>query len=90
MDVQGIRAITNKIPHVDFECLWSEANTVLRGRTQMPLKIGGCRVSMLLGIKSTKLGPKLLHTLPSGLGIYESVLLDRLWHLHHHHLTGSK
>jgi hypothetical protein len=76
LDVQGIRAITNEIPQVDFEGLWSEANTVLQGRTQMPLKIGGCRVSMLVGIKSTKLGPKLLHTLPSGLGIYESVLLD--------------
>jgi hypothetical protein len=76
LDIQGIRAITNKIPEVQLDALWSEAKMVVQDRRPMPVKIGGTRVNILVGIKSTRLGPKLVHVLPNGLGIYESVLRD--------------
>jgi hypothetical protein len=76
LDIQGIRAITNKIPGVQLDALWSEAKLVVQDTRPMPVKIGGTRVNMLVGIKSTRLGPKLVHVLPNGLGIYESVIRD--------------
>ena len=76
LDVQGLQTITHVMPKVQLEPLWEEANTVLVGKQPMPISIGGSRVNLLVGIKSTKLGPKLLHSLPSGLGIYKSALLD--------------
>ena len=38
--------------------------------------MGGSPVQILIGIKSTRLSPKLIHSLPSGLGIYKSVFYD--------------
>ena len=76
LDVQGLQTITHVMPLVQLEGLWPEANTVLKGRKPMSVSVGGSRVNLLVGIKSTRLGPKLLHSLPNGLGTYESALLD--------------
>ena len=76
LDMQGIKTITNPLPEVNLTQLWDEANTVLHKKRQLPPKVGGSPVQILIGIKSTRLSPKLIHSLPSGLGIYESVFYD--------------
>jgi competence transcription factor ComK len=76
LEMQGIGTITNEIPEVDLQELWEEANIVLKGKRQMPIKIGGTSAHILVGIKSTHLGPKHMYSLPNGLGIYESVIYD--------------
>ena len=76
LEMQGIPAITSIIPEVDLQELWDGALRVLPRGTQLPVKIGGTNAQILVGIKSTQLGPKLIHTLPNGLGIYESVIYD--------------
>ena len=43
---------------------------------QYPKWIGGDRVKLLLGIKATSLAPVLWYSLPGGLGIYQSALVD--------------
>ena len=73
LDMQGIKTITNTLPEINLTQLWGEANTVLHNKRQLPAKVGGSPVQILIGIKSTRLSPKLIHSLPSGLGIYESV-----------------
>ena len=76
LEMQGIPAITSVIPKVDLQELLDDAKCVLPQGTHMPMKIGGTNAQILVGIKSTQLGPKLVHTLPNGLGIYESVIYD--------------
>jgi hypothetical protein len=76
LEMQGISSITNRLPEVDLQELWDEANEALHGRRQMPIRIGGSRAHILVGIKSTQLSPKHKYSLPNGLGIYESVLYD--------------
>jgi hypothetical protein len=76
LEMQGISSITNRLPEVDLQELWDEANLALHGRRQMPIKIGGSCAHILIGIKSTQLSPKHKYSLPNGLGIYESVLFD--------------
>ena len=41
-----------------------------------PDAFGECHELDMQGIKSTQLSPKLIHSLPSGLGIFESVFYD--------------
>ena len=76
LDMQGIKTITNTLPEINLTQLWGEANTVLQNKRQLPAKVGGSLVQILIGIKSTWLSPKLIHSLPSGLGIYELVFYD--------------
>jgi len=76
LDLQGITTITRMIPMVELDELWNESRSVVGNNCALPVFLGGTSVSILVGIKSTALGPKLIHTLPSGLGIYESVLTD--------------
>ena len=77
LESQGIETITTVLPEVNLQSLWEETDTFLKGKKRMPIKVGGQRVGLLVGIKSTKISPKLLHTLPNGLGIFESVIYDR-------------
>jgi hypothetical protein len=42
----------------------------------LPNSIGGDRVRLLMGIRSSTLAPVLQFTLPLGLGIYKSILPD--------------
>ena len=62
LEMQGIPAITSVIPEVDLQELWDGALSVLPRGTQLPTKIGGTNAQILVGIKSTHLGPKLIHT----------------------------
>ena len=76
LDMQGIKTINNSLPEINLTQLWDEANTVLHKKRQLPPKVGGTPVQILIEIKSTRLSPKLIHSLPSGLGIYESLFYD--------------
>ena len=76
LEMQGLNKITNELPKVDLQGIWDEANTVLHGKRQMPIEVGGTSVQILIGIKSTQMSPKLKFSLPNGLGIYESVFYD--------------
>ena len=55
-----------------------EAAPTLYNGSQLryPEKVGGDRVKLLIGIRSTALTPRLHHALPNGLGIYISALSD--------------
>jgi hypothetical protein len=76
LELQGLQTITDKIPDVNLTKLWREAKTVYKNSRPLPAKVGGTPVHILLGLKSTRLSPKLTHTMPSGLGIYESRFYD--------------
>jgi len=76
LEMQGIPAITKSFPEVNLKELWPEVNLQLKGSHVLPERIGGSRAKILVGIKATQLGPKLLVSLPSGLGVYESRILD--------------
>lgn len=76
---QGIKKITERFPHYDL----SDVNKLVRKSesyapgTNLPKFIGGSRVKLLLGIKDVQLDPEKLFTLPCGLGIYQSQLMDK-------------
>ena len=76
LEVQGVDTITERIPQVDLRRLWPEAKTLIGNNVPLPTLIGGSRVHLLIGIKSTPLEPVRLHTLPNGLGIFRSVFKD--------------
>ena len=76
LELQGMAKLTSELPEVNLKELWAEANTVLHGKKSLPVKVGGSRVQILIGIKSIQMAPKLIYSLPSGLGIYESVFYD--------------
>jgi hypothetical protein len=76
LELQGLQKITNEIPDVDLTKLWHEARSIYKDPRPLPAKVGGTSVHILLGLKSTRLSPKLTFTMPSGLGIYESRFYD--------------
>ena len=43
----------------------------------LPMKVGGSRVHLLIGIKNTHLSPTLIEILPSGVGVYKSPFKDK-------------
>jgi hypothetical protein len=45
-------------------------------RKQLPVAIGGDRVKLLIGIRSSSLAPVQRFSLPSGLGVFQSSLVD--------------
>jgi len=76
LDVQGMSVITKTIPEADLEPLWQPTRKAVGPDCHLPLTVGGTPVSLLIGIKSTALSPKLITLLPSGLGVYESAITD--------------
>jgi hypothetical protein len=76
MEMQGIDKITGSYPPVNLQPLWAEAKAALPGK-RWPSNIGGDSVRMLIGIKSTRIFPKHILTLPNGLNVYESVFMDK-------------
>jgi len=76
LDVQGMSVITKTIPEADLEPLWQPTRKAVGPDCHLPLTVGGTPVSLLIGIKSTALSPKLITLLPSGLGVYESAIKD--------------
>ena len=78
VECQGLERITSFVPEVDLRPLAQEAAPTFYNGNQLryPQSIGGDRVRLLLGIRSTALAPRLHYALPNGLGIYVSALLD--------------
>ena len=76
LEVQGITRITRSMPKINLVPFWGEADTSLKGSEVLPTSVGGGPVGLLLGVKTTKLGPQLLFSLPSGLGVYRSAFTD--------------
>ena len=78
IECQGLARITSTFPEFDLTPIAKEAACVMgRGRDiQYPTFLGGERVKLLIGVKSTRLAPVLQHCLPGGLGIYQSALPD--------------
>lgn len=78
---QGISSITSVFPKYDLqeinEELWNMEPKPAIPQEAMPLEIGGSEVHLLLGLKDTELEPKLLFSLPNGLGVYRSKLKDK-------------
>ncbi|MBM3937816.1 MAG: hypothetical protein FJ333_04060, partial [Sphingomonadales bacterium] len=78
IECQGLARITSYVPQFDVRPLESEASQTFRdgNRLWYPKSVGGDRVKLLLGIRSTALAPKLHASLPNGLGVYISALVD--------------
>ena len=78
IECQGLERIASYVPEVDLRPLAEEAAPTLYNGSQLryPEKVGGDRVKLLIGIRSTALTPRLHHSLPNGLGIYISALSD--------------
>jgi hypothetical protein len=78
LECQGLAKVTSAFPKFDLRPLHSE---VYRTAPQdwketLPDYIGGDRVKLLIGIRSSALSPVQKFTLPSGLGVFESLLPD--------------
>jgi len=78
IECQGLERITSCVPEVDLRPLANEAAPVFPNGNQLsyPKMVGGDRVKLLIGIRSTALAPRLHYSLPNGLGVYVSALLD--------------
>ena len=78
IECQGLERITTFVPEVDLRPLAAEAAPTFYNGNQLsyPKMVGGDRVKLLLGIRSTALSPRLHYSLPNGLGVYVSALLD--------------
>jgi len=76
---QGIFQVTSTFNHYDL----TNVNNEVRKSKQLPTKeplpnyIGGSKVHLLIGIKNPNVIPKLLFTLDSGIGVYQSVFPDK-------------
>jgi hypothetical protein len=82
LELQGIQRITKVYPRIDMTPLIQEASFRLPCQ-RWPTEIGGDEVKMLIGLKNSHLYPKQMFILPSGVAVYESLLVDihgsRLW-----------
>ena len=78
IECQGLERITSTVPEFDLRPLRHEATPNFQYGNQMvfPLTVGGDRVKLLIGIRSTNLAPRLHCSLPNGLGVYISALVD--------------
>lgn len=78
LECQGLARISSSFPNFDLRPLQEEAVSCFSDGPQMlfPLHVGGDRVRLLFGIKSMAIAPKLHYTLPNGLGVYVSSLVD--------------
>ena len=79
MNVQGILCVTDRFRKYKLYPINQELkdHDPLLGAERLPMRIGGMRTSLLIGINS-KLCPILLTVLPSGLGVYRTQLKDEL------------
>ena len=74
-----METITSKFPVWELQEAWQDLQSTYQksnpGKTlpKVDKSVGGCEVDIMVGIRYNKYFPKLLFTLPGGLGIYESV-----------------
>jgi len=76
LKMRGVQSIASSFPEVNLMELWPEVDAELKRPKILPEKIGGAKPGILIGINSVQLAPKLICTLPNGLGVYESALTD--------------
>ena len=78
IQAQGMKRISNKFPLYDLSEVNNEAVNFLgySDEVNLPKYIGGAKVGLLIGLKSTELDPVLIFTLPSGIGVYKSPFKD--------------
>ena len=78
IECQGLERITLFVPEVDQQPLaYEAAPTFYNGnQLQYPKMVGEDRVKLLLRIHSTAVSPRLHYSLPNGLSVYVSALLD--------------
>ena len=93
---QGISKITSVFPRYDLSKIAQEAESsgMLPESTILPSWVGGQAVSILLGVKYPELMPKLLFSLPSGIGVYKMPFFDKFgsniaFGGHHHSITET-
>lgn len=79
LSFQGISEITNQFPHYDLTPILNEVRATghLDPDEPLPSYVGGCSTDILIGLRSSELQPKLLFTLPSGLGVYRCQFRDQ-------------
>ena len=73
-------SITTKFTKYDLSEIckeYKEEATGEESKTILPDAVGGSKVHLLLGIKNTKLQPKLVKILPSGVGVFLSPFKDK-------------
>jgi hypothetical protein len=75
---QGIEQITSEFPRYNLDPVVAEAQAsgCLHPNTPFPKYVGGRATDILIGLKNSELQPRLLFTLPSGLGVYQCFLRD--------------
>ena len=73
---QAVEQITRPLPLVELDDIAEEARMVLPPSTRLPSKIGGDEVKLIIGIGQTRLAPRMTHSLPSGICIFESKIKD--------------
>ena len=74
----GLPVLTERFTEYSLEELNEEVynlGTVERS-LHLPKTLGGAPVGLLIGITTTKTDPILIHTLPNGLGIYQTPFID--------------
>ena len=78
IECQGLERITLFVPEVDLQPLAYEAAPTFYNGNQLryPKMVGEDRVKLLLRIHSTAVSPRLHYSLPNGLSVYVSALLD--------------
>lgn len=78
LECQGLTRISSAFPEFNLRPLHREAAELFpKGDVPLfPMRLGGDRVKLLIGIKSIGIAPRLLYTLPNGLGIFSSTLYD--------------
>jgi hypothetical protein len=78
IECQGLERITSFVPEFNLSKIMPQAASTFPNGNRLfyPKVVGGDRVKLLLGIKSSSLVPKLHFSLPNGLGIYISSLID--------------
>ena len=93
---QGISKITSVFPRYELSKIVQEAENSgqLPEATILPSWVGGQSVSILLGVKYPELMPKLLFSLPSGIGVYKMPFFDKFgsniaFGGHHHSITET-
>jgi hypothetical protein len=78
IECQGLERITSFVPEFDLSKITPQAASTFPNGNRLfyPKVVGGDCVKLLIGIKSSALVPKLHFSLPNGLGIYISSLID--------------
>jgi energy-coupling factor transporter ATP-binding protein EcfA2 len=76
VECQAVETITTSFPIFDLQDVAKDAEAFMGGNPIFPPSIGGQEVKLLLGIHSTQIAPRLVHSLPGGLCIYESSFRD--------------